>query len=153
MKNKPIQGPVQLNGAHHQGGRSDPNQPLDMQFPSMPTQPKPTMPYTIYPSHPYFPTMLMQPQGWPSIPPGSQPMVPGVPHYGPNTPIKSIKGPAICDWLDHCDYLPDCEGPSFGTIAGKFKQQGYHSVNQLTSSHMTVADLSTWLDIRKKQPI
>lgn len=148
-KSKPIQVTVQLNGVRRQGGRPDPNQPLDMQFPGAPTQPM-AMPYGFYPPpHMYFPHPMPQ-QGWPSMPPPSfQPMAPGLPQSGPNVPTKSVKGPAIRDWLNHCDRLPDRQDPSLYTLAGKFEEQGYRSIDQLTSSRITVADLSTWLGIGK----
>lgn len=148
-KVKPIQVTAQQNGARHQGRKPDPNQP-DAQFLGLP--PQPTMPYGFYPSpHMYFPGMMQQ-QGWPSQPPptGFHPsMMPGFQQPAPTASIKSIKGPAISDWLDHCDRLPDRQGPSFYILAGKFEQQGYRTIDQLTSSRMTVADLSSWLDIGK----
>lgn len=143
VKSKPVQITVQLNGVRRQGGRPDPIQPVDMQFPGAPTQPMP-MPYGFYPPpHMYFPHPMPQ-QGWPSMPPGFPPN-----QSGPNVPMKSIKGPAIRDWLNHCESLPDRRGPSFRALAEKFEEQGYRTIDQLTSSRIAVVDLSVWLEIGK----
>ena len=151
-KVKPIQVTVQQNGARHQVRKPDPNQ-SDVQFLGMP--PQLTMPYGFYPSpHMYFPGHMQQ-HGWPGqpSPAGFHPSMmagPGFQQPAPVTStIKLIKGPAISDWLDHCDHLPDRQGPLFYTLAGKFEQQGYRMIDQLTSSRMTVANLSSWLDIGK----
>ena len=34
-------------------------------------------------------------------------------------------------------------------LAEKFEEQGYHTIEQLTSTRITVVDLSTWLGIGK----
>lgn len=144
---KPLQVPVKKNGAcNHVGGGSH----RDVQNLGAPTQPM--MPYGFYPSpHLYFP---IQQQGWRSFaPPGPsslQPMVgPGFQYQGQSMPIKSTRGPAITDWLQYCDNHPDRKGAAFVTLVGKFKDQGYRTIEQLTSSRMSVVDLSTWLEIGK----
>ena len=146
-KVKPIQVTAQQNGACHQGRKLDPNQP-DMQFLSIP-QPA-VMPHGFYHSpHMYFPGYMQQ-HGWPGQPPpaGFHPnMMPGFQQPAPIVP--TTKGPTICDWLDHCDHLPDCQAPLFFTLLEKFRRQGYQTIDQLTSSRVTVADLSSWLDIGK----
>ena len=58
-------------------------------------------------------------------------------------------GPHIYKWLQYCDCLPDCEGEFFFGLADKFEQQGYHTIDQLTGSQMTIENLSNWLEIGK----
>ena len=149
-KVKPLQVTVQQNGARHQVRKPDPNQP-EVPFLGMP--PQPTMPYGFYASpHMYFPGHMQQ-HGWPGLPPsaGFHPsMMPG---FHQPAPIASttqlIKGPAITNWLDHCDLHKDRPGTLFHTLVGKFEREGYQTIDQLTSSRVTVADLSSWLNIGK----
>ena len=94
------------------------------------------------------PPMGLAQQVWPpQLPPfGPQP----VPQSNAATaPPKVVKGPAIGDWLRHCDFHPDHQGEDFQSLQTKFDDEGFRNLIQLTSGRTTVEKLSGWLDIGK----
>ena len=97
------------------------------------------------PPHMYFPLnqfpMISQ-----LVPLTSQPPSP---HQNPTTWPKSVKGPIISAWLRHCDNHPDRRGENFSTLTGNFDEQGYWTIDQLTSARMSVENLSSWIKIGK----
>jgi hypothetical protein len=104
------------------------------------TQPMPmSMPYPYYPPPQMF--YPMQQQQW-----GPQPIMPA---QNPTIPPRSVKGPAISTWLQYCDSLPIRQGENFVELAGKFGEQGYRTIDQLTSSRVSIENLSGWLGIGK----
>ena len=94
--------------------------------------------------------MYFQPNSWPTnshfAPSTSQP--PG-PHQNPTTRPKSVKGPIISAWLRHCDNHPDRRGENFSALTGNFDEQGYQTIDQLTSACMSVENLFSWIKIGK----
>lgn len=68
----------------------------------------------------------------------------------PPPPVpKKTETPYIRTWLEYCDSHPDRRGENFSAHAGKFDQQGYRRINQLTGDRMSVEKLSDWLSIGK----
>jgi hypothetical protein len=78
-----------------------------------------------------------------------QPSGPQVPQANPTVPLRHVRGPRIFDWLEYCDRVPGRDGEFFFGLADKFDKQGYRTIDQLTSSRMTVENLSNWLEIGK----
>ena len=64
-------------------------------------------------------------------------------------PPKPVKGPAISAWLQYCDGHLSHQGKNFFELAEKFGEQGYRTIDQLTSSQMSIKNLSSWLGIGK----
>ena len=64
-------------------------------------------------------------------------------------PPKAVKGPAIGDWLQYCDFHPDSEGEDFSSLVTKFDAEGFRNLVQLTSDRMSIEKLSDWLGIGK----
>jgi hypothetical protein len=113
-------------------------------------QPQPTlltpMPYGFYPSpHMYFPNLMQQ--QWPSFPQPPSSQAYGVPQPNPTLPPRPVKGPCISEWLWYCDCVPGCDGEAFFSLAHKFDEQGYQTIDQLIGSWMSVENLSSWLHI------
>jgi hypothetical protein len=113
-------------------------------------QPQPTlptpMPYGFYPSpHMYFPNLMQQ--QWLSFPqpPGSH--AHGIPQPNPTLPLRPVKGPHIAEWLQYCNCIPGHDGKAFFSLAYKFDEQGYQTIDQLTRNQMLVQNLSNWLHI------
>ena len=110
------------------------------------------MPYGFYPPpNPFF----ANPMQWPGFPQGPQPQAPGpqgyygVPQANPSAPLRNIRRPRISDWLRHCDHVPERDGEYFFGLADKFDRQGYRTIDQLTSSRISIENLSSWLEIGK----
>lgn len=133
--------PLQLNLLQNTAWRSPTNiNQNDAQL--QPTLPAP-MPYGYYPSpHMYFPNPMQQ--QWPSFPhPPSFPQPPGsqaydVPQPNPTVPLWPVRGPCISDWLQYCDCIPGRDREAFFSLAYKFDEQGYRTIDQLTRSRMSV---------------
>jgi hypothetical protein len=68
-----------------------------------------------------------------------------VPTKGP----QQLEIPKIGAWLMYCDRHPDRRGEDFSEHMGKFDQEGYRRINQLTRDRMSVEKLSDWLKIGK----
>lgn len=64
-------------------------------------------------------------------------------------PANKVDCPSIREWLQHCDQYPECSGENFTELIGKFDQEGYWHINQLTGTCMSVEKLSDWLGIGK----
>src|SRR5882762_5507915 len=115
------------------------------------------MPYGAYPPpYPYFGNFgFPNPMQWSGAgPAGLQPQAP-VPQpnppalSAPSVPQKYIRGPLIPPWLQYCDRVPGREGDNFSALAGKFDNEGYRTIDQLTGSRMSVENLSAWFGIGK----
>jgi hypothetical protein len=121
----------------HRAGGSSANSSTQAQLP-FPT------PYGFYPPlNPFFPNPTgMQ---WPA---GGFPQLPGPP-ANPTVAPRHVRGPRISDWLQYCDRLPGRDGELFFRLADKFNQEGYRTIDQLTTSRMSVENLSNWLNIGK----
>ena len=106
------------------------------------------MPYGFYP--PPYP-FVANPMQWPGAsfpqPPGPQSY--GVPPANTTAPPRHVRGPRISDWLQYCDRIPGRDGEFFFGLTDKFDRQGYRTIDQLTSSRMSVENLSSWLEIGK----
>jgi hypothetical protein len=98
-------------------------------------------PYSSYPT-PYLPPG----HGWygPYTNPGPQP-VPSAPQHV----TAPVKYPSIISWLRYCDNHADCAGGDFSSVAWKFDKEGYHHIEQLTGSRVSIDSLSQWLEISK----
>jgi hypothetical protein len=86
--------------------------------------------------------------------PGSQAAAYGLPapqgpQPGPTVPLRNVRGPRISSWLQYCDRAPGRDGEDFSALADKFNEQGYRTIDQLTSNRMSVENLSSWLEIGK----
>lgn len=62
---------------------------------------------------------------------------------------KLVKGPAIPAWLRYCDNHPDHGGENLATLMSNFSDQGYWMIDQLTSGHMSINNLLSWIKIGK----
>lgn len=92
----------------------------------------------------------MQWAGFPQ--PGSEAYglpAPQGPQPGPTVPLKNVRGPRISIWLQYCDRTPGRDGENFSALANKFDEQGYRTIDQLTSNRISVENLSSWLEIGK----
>ena len=132
---KPLQ--LNLTPSHHSSqSRTQLNS-----LPQLPMMPFPYFP----PPHMYFPL-----NPWPVnsqlAPSTSQP---AGSHQNSTTWPKSVKGPVISTWLCYCDNHPDCCGENLTTLTGNFDEQGYQTINQLTSACMSIENLSSWIKIGK----
>jgi hypothetical protein len=63
--------------------------------------------------------------------------------------IHDINYLQIEEWLKYCDNHPDRLGDNFYYHAWKFSQEGYCHINQLTGPHISIEQLSEWLNIKK----
>lgn len=138
-----------LNNAPRRHGSSI-NSSMHAQ-PGGPQAPFP-MPYGFYPPpNPFFANPVQWPgAGFPQ-PPGPQAnptVLPAAQPAPPAAPPRLVRGPAILQWLVYCDHVPG-RGDFFYGLADKFEREGYRTIDQLTSSRMTVEDLSNWLGIGK----
>ena len=81
-----------------------------------------------------------------SMPPHGN-LTPAVPQAAPTVPVKF---PNIADWIGYCDQRPDRSGANLSTLIPKFQEQGFRTINQLTTggNRITVDKLSEWLSIR-----
>lgn len=114
-------------------------------------QPPMAMPYGCYPApQMFFPFQPQQP--WPTMPqqmpPGPQPGLSSAQNTSA-PPKRSVKGPGISTWLQYCDHHPSRQGENFQSLSDKFDEQGYRTIDQLTSSRVTIEKLSGWLSIGK----
>jgi hypothetical protein len=114
-------------------------------------QPAFPMPYGFYPPpNPFFANPMQWPGAGPvGFPQPSCPQPHGVPQANPTMPPRHVRGPRISDWLAYCDHVPGRDGEFFFGLVEKFDQQGYRTIDQLTSSRMSVENLSNWLEIGK----
>ena len=123
------------------GGQPDPH----IQEPGIPALLM--LPYNCYPSpNMYF---LMHPPPWMHgipVPPSGFPPTTMPAHPYPVV-IQPTKLPAIAEWLWWCDHQPDCQGAALESLAWKFEQEGYRSIDQL--ARMSVRELSSWFTIGK----
>ena len=113
-----------------------------------PQQPM-AFPYGFYPP-PYHAPHTWYPPNQP--PPNLDHAVhPPVIHTGnPPQPVPAkVEIPKIRPWLKYCNKHPDCRGEDFSEHAGKFNEQGYRQINQLSGDQMSMEKLSSWLNIRK----
>ena len=101
---------------------------------------------------PYYqaPYVYFSHQSWPMnphlVPPTSQCVSPP---QSPSSQPKSVKGPAISTWLWYCNNHPNCGGDNLAALATNFQAQGYQTINQLTSGHISIENLSNWMNIGK----
>ena len=95
-----------------------------------------------YPAHGWYPQLL---------PPNMNPALPaGIRMGNPSQPVPTgTDVPKIGAWLKYCDNHPDRRGENFILHAGKFDEQGYRRINQLTGDRISVEKLSSWLSIGK----
>ena len=70
-------------------------------------------------------------------------------HQNQLTRPRLVKGLAISAWLQYCDSHPDRHGDNLATLAANFEAQGYRTIDQLTSGHMSIENLSSWVNIGK----
>lgn len=97
------------------------------------------MPYPYYlPPHLHFPQ-----QFWPQAAP---PPLHATNEHAAGRPMM-VKGPAISSWLQYCDNHWNHKGENYVALALSFDKQGYRTINQLTSSRVTVEKLLGWLNI------
>ena len=77
--------------------------------------------------------------------------LPGPIHTGNlQQPVRTkTEVPKIHAWLKYCDKHPDRGGENFSAHAGRFDDQGYHRINQLTGERMSAEKLSDWLAVGK----
>lgn len=111
-----------------------------------PQQPM-AFPYGFYPPlcHPtqaWFPQSALPP-------PNVNPALQAVTGNPPQPALTKTEVPKIRVWLEYCDKHPDRQGENFSAHAGKFDNEGYRRINQLTGDRMSVEKLSNWLDIGK----
>jgi hypothetical protein len=118
-------------------------------------QPPPSMnfPYGYYP-----PPYMMPPSWYPQQPPPALNFVPPTPNLMPLTPnpappvqnqTTAFEYPNITTWLAYCDQHPNRCGENFSMHAGKFSDEGYRRIQQLTGDRISVEKLSSWLGIGK----
>ena len=83
------------------------------------------MPYGFYPSpnQMFFVPQMGPQQSWPLQlgPFGPQPAQQS---NSASVPLKAVKGPAIGDWFQYCDFHPDHEGKDFSSLVMKFDAKG-----------------------------
>jgi hypothetical protein len=137
---------VQLNLLNNTArGRGSTNSAAPQPAPAL----APPMPYGYYPPPPHL-SWYPNPMPW-AAGPGGLPHAPVPPaaQPDPTVPQKTIRGPRISPWLQYCDRQPGREGENFSALAGKFDDEGYRTIDQLTGSRMSVENLSNWFGIRK----
>lgn len=64
-------------------------------------------------------------------------------------PLRHVRGPRISPWLQYCDRLVGRDGEDFFALMDKFDEQGFRTIDQLTSSRISIEKLSDWLKIGK----
>ena len=112
--------------------------PAQLQLPGFPSPFYPS-PFSVRPWYPlHMPlnsatSVNSQPQIMPAIP----------------TLANKVDYPNICEWLQYCDQHSEYSGKNFTELIGKFDQEGYRCINQLTRTCMSVEKLSDWLGIGK----
>ena len=63
---------------------------------------------------------------------------------------KLVKGPVISTWLHYCDSHSDCGGENLAAPMSNFSDQGYWTINELTSACLSIENLSSWIKIGKR---
>ena len=92
---------------------------------------------------------MYPPTQWYPQPPPPNPNL-ALPAIHPPQPVQTkTEVPKIRAWLKYCDEHPDRRGENFSAHAGKFDEEGYRRINQLTGERVSVERLSDWLDIGK----
>jgi hypothetical protein len=109
------------------------------------------MPYGFYPApNPFFANPVQWPgAGFPQLPGQGGPLAQANPTALPTAPPRQVRGPNILEWLQYCDHVPGRGEFFYYGLAAKFTREGYHTIDQLTGSRMTVENLSNWLEIGK----
>ena len=156
LGNKPRDTPAQRSGNHNQVGFPYGCYPSPYMTPAMyyggmsfPTAPAGfsgfAQPPAAIPAPAGF-SGFAQPAAAMSAPAGF--VAPQVnPTHAKPAPGGPIIFPKIVDWLAYCDQRPDRSGSNLSALIAKFQEQGFRTINQLTSNRINVENLSGWLSV------
>ena len=136
----------------HKPGQNQ-NNGMSMYGPGQPQQP---MAFPAPGPYGFYPSLYHPAHAWYSqLPPLNlnPALQAGIHMDNPRQPIGPIptksEVPNIRPWLKYCDKHPERRGENFIVHAGKFDEEGYHRINQLTGDRISVEKLSSWLSIGK----